>query len=178
MPRSRRSDRPHAREPASRSGVRRYASGAPWEAIVGYSRSVRVGPRIYVSGTTAADPRGTIVEPDDPYAQTVRALDNVERALEALGGRIVDVTRVRVFVRDFQDFDAIARGLSERFDGIRPAATMVAVSGFVDPAMRVEIEADADVGPYTSVPRRGSLTAGRSARPVRRRREPARRRPS
>ena len=158
--------------------MRRYASGAPWEALVGYSRSVRVGPRIYVSGTTATDGHGGIVGAGDPYAQTVRTLDNIARALEALGGRISDVTRVRVFVRDFADFDAIARALSERFDRFRPAATMVAVSALVDPAMRVEIEADADVGLLPPEPARGRSSPSPPDRPRRSPRAPARRRPS
>jgi enamine deaminase RidA (YjgF/YER057c/UK114 family) len=162
MPRSRRSEHPHAPEPRARTGIRRYASGVPWEAVVGYSRAVRAGPRIYVSGTTGTDARGAVVEPDDPYAQTVRALDRIALALEALGGAIADITRVRVFVRDMADFEAIARGLSERFDGIRPAATLVAVGGFVDPAMRVEIEADAEVGADRAPPRRSGPTPRRA----------------
>ncbi len=139
---------------------------------------MRVGPRIYVSGTTATDERGTVVGPGDPYAQTVRTLDNVERALTALGGRIGDVTRIRVFVRDFADFGAIARALSERFDRVRPAATMVAVAALVDPAMRVEIEADAELGARTAPARRGGLRPGPRDRSRRARPGPGRRRPS
>ena len=123
----------------------RYASGTPWEGKVGYSRAVRVGPRIYVSGTTATAPDGSIVGRGDPYAQTVQALDNIERALAALGGRREDIVRVRVYVTDLGDFDAIARALGERFAEVRPANTLVRVAGLVDPAMRVEIDADAEV---------------------------------
>jgi len=143
MPRSRRSDPP----PADGSGTARtrYASGTPWEPKVGYSRAVRVGRRIYVSGTTATAPDGTLVGRGDAYAQTVQALDNIETALAALGSGRADIVRVRVFVTDIGDFDAIARALGERFGEVRPANTLVQVAALVDPAMRVEIEADAEV---------------------------------
>jgi len=146
MPRSRRSDRPRAREPA-REKRTRYASGTPWEPKVGYSRALRVGPRIYVSGTTATAADGSVVGRGDAYAQTVQALDNIERALTALGSRREDIVRLRVFVTDIGDFDAIGRALGERFGTIRPANTLVQVAALVDPAMKVEIEADAEVTP-------------------------------
>jgi enamine deaminase RidA (YjgF/YER057c/UK114 family) len=144
MPRSQRSGRPPPRDPVA-SDRTRYASGTPWEPKVGYSRAVRVGARIYVSGTTATSPDGSIVGRGDAYAQTVQTLENIERALTALGSRRADIVRLRVFVTDLGDFDAIARALGERFGEIRPASTMVQVSALVDPAMRVEIEADAEV---------------------------------
>jgi len=146
MPRSRRSERPPAREPAG--GARTaYASGTPWEPKVGYSRAVRVGARIYVSGTTATAADGSVVGRGDAYAQAVQALDNIDRALTALGGRRDDIVRLRVFVTDIGDFDAIGRALGERFGTIRPANTLVQVAALVDPSMKVEIEADAEVPP-------------------------------
>jgi enamine deaminase RidA (YjgF/YER057c/UK114 family) len=144
MPRSKRSARPLAREPAGDDRTR-YASGTPWEPKVGYSRAIRVGPRIYVSGTTATGPDGSVVGRGDAYAQTVQTLDNIQRALSALGSRTEEIVRVRVFVTDIGDFDAIARALGERFGAVRPAATLVQVAALVDPAMKVEIEADAEV---------------------------------
>lgn len=144
MPRSQKSDRPPPPERTG-DGRTRYSSGTPWEPVVGYSRAVRVGPRIYVSGTTATAADGSIVGRGDAYAQTVQTLENIERALTALGSRREDVVRLRIFVTDLGDFDAITRAIGERFRALRPAATLVRVSGLVDPAMKVEIEADAEV---------------------------------
>ncbi|HTT45294.1 MAG TPA: RidA family protein [Thermoplasmata archaeon] len=144
MPRSRRSSRPPARR-ASGADRTRYASGTPWEPKVGYSRAVRVGQRIYVSGTTATSADGSLVGLGDAYTQTVQALDNIERALTALGSGRADIVRVRVFVTDIGDFEAIARALGERFGDVRPANTLVQVAALIDPAMKVEIEADAEV---------------------------------
>lgn len=138
-----------------RRGVRRrYASGTPWEPKVGYSRAVRVGDRVLVSGTTATGPDGTIVGRGDAYRQTVQALENIARALAALESTPDHVVRVRVYITDFADFDAVARALSERFREVLPAATMVKVAGLVDPAMRVEIEVEAvdPAGPRDGVP--------------------------
>jgi enamine deaminase RidA (YjgF/YER057c/UK114 family) len=106
---------------------------------------VKVGRRIYVSGTTATGPDGTVVGRGDAYAQTVQALDNIERALVALGSERADIVRVRIYVTDIGDFEAIARALSERFGETRPANTLVQVAALIDPAMKVEIEADAEV---------------------------------
>jgi enamine deaminase RidA (YjgF/YER057c/UK114 family) len=106
---------------------------------------VRVGQRIYVSGTTATAPDGSLVGLGDAYAQTVQTLDNLERALAALGAERADIVRVRVYVTDLGDFEAIARALGERFREVRPANTLVQVAALIDPAMKVEIDADAEV---------------------------------
>jgi enamine deaminase RidA (YjgF/YER057c/UK114 family) len=127
------------------SSRRTYASGSPWEPIAGYSRSIRVGRSIHVSGTTALDEQGRLVGAGDPRAQTLQCLRNVERALAALGGSLRDVVRTRMYVTDISRWEAIARVHGEVFGDVRPATSMVEVSALIEPDMLIEIEAEAIV---------------------------------
>ena len=121
------------------------SSGVKWEDIVGYSRAVRVGTRIYVSGTTATDENGNLIGIDDGYAQAAQAIRNIERTLKQAGGTLENVVRTRMFVTDISRWQEYGRAHHEFLGTIRPCATMVEVRALIDPRMLIEIEVEAEL---------------------------------
>ena len=124
---------------------RKYSSGVKWESIVGYSRAVRVGDRIYVTGTTATGDDGEIVGGDNAYEQTLQTIKNIQRALKAVDADLENVVRTRMFVTDISRWEEYGRAHGEFFRDVMPATTMVEVSKLIDSRMLIEIEADAKI---------------------------------
>jgi enamine deaminase RidA (YjgF/YER057c/UK114 family) len=120
-----------------------FATQTEWEPYVGYSRAVRVGDHVFVSGTVATNEMGELVAPGDPYRQTVQVLENIKRALERAGASMADVVRTRMFVTDIAQWKEYGRAHGDYFREIRPVTSMIEVKGLIDPSLMIEIEADA-----------------------------------
>jgi enamine deaminase RidA (YjgF/YER057c/UK114 family) len=147
--------------------VRRFFTGSQWEPKVGYCRAVRAGDMVFVAGTAPVAEGGGIAAPGDPYGQARRCLEIVRRSLAELGADVTDVVRTRMYVTDASRWEEFGRAHREVFGESPPAATMVEVKGLVDPAMLIEIEADAVVAARARSGRRRGRAAGRTKRPRR-----------
>ncbi|MDZ4860304.1 MAG: RidA family protein [Candidatus Hydrogenedentes bacterium] len=121
-------------------------AGSKWEPIIGYSRAVKIGNSVHVSGTAPSGPDGKVVAPGDPYAQTKRCLEIIEEALAKAGAKMSDVYRTRMYLTDISQWESVGRAHGEYFGEVRPATTIVEVSKLISPEMLVEIEADAHIG--------------------------------
>jgi enamine deaminase RidA (YjgF/YER057c/UK114 family) len=131
--------------PTNMKDRQRVSTGTKWEPLIGYSRAVRVGDRIYVTGTTATDERGEIVGVGDAYAQAAQAIKNIERSLARLGAGLEHVVRTRMFVTDISRWEEYGRAHGEFFRDVMPATSMIEISRLIDERMLIEIEADAEV---------------------------------